>query len=126
MGLKEAWIIFAIGIMDFLSSPVIKPTKMIKLTDAAWLRATPGAIALAQSGRRADQDEGRGAAEGHFRLVDETSSLPETADRSSRVAAELCCTGGRTHTHTILFQCGLLLLLKKHAVKDECRFGFQL
>lgn len=122
MGLKEAWIIFVTGIMGFLSSPVIKPTKMIKLTDAAWLRATPGAVALAQSGRCAHQDEGRGAAEGHFRLVDETSSLPETTDRSSRVAAELCCT----HTHTILFQCGLLLLLKKHAVKDECRFGFQL
>lgn len=66
MGLKEAWILFVIGIMDFLSSLVIKPTKMIKLTDAAWLRATPGAIALAQSGRRADQDEGRGAAEGDF------------------------------------------------------------
>lgn len=75
-----------------------------ELTDAARLRAAPRAVALALPGGRAHQDEGRGTAEGHFRLVDETPSLSEAADRSSRVAAELCCTQTRTHTHTIPFQ----------------------
>lgn len=61
------------------------------LTNAARLRAAPGAVAFAEPGRRADQDERRGAAEGDLRLVDEAPPLPETARRSSGVAAKLGC-----------------------------------
>lgn len=62
-----------------------------KLTNATWLGAAPAAVAFTEPGRRADQDERRGAAEGDLRLVDEASSLPETALWSSRVATKLGC-----------------------------------
>lgn len=61
------------------------------LTNAARLRAAPGAVAFAESGRRADQDERRGAAEGDLRLVDEAPPFPETARWSSGVTAKLGC-----------------------------------
>lgn len=63
----------------------------MKLTDATRLFAAPGAVALAEPGCRADQDERRRTAEGDLRLVDEAPALPETTHWSSRVTTKLGC-----------------------------------
>lgn len=63
----------------------------MKLTNATRLFAAPGAVAFAEPGRRADQDERWRTAEGDLRLVDEAPALSKTTHWSSRVTTKLGC-----------------------------------
>lgn len=63
----------------------------MKLTNATWLCATPGAVTFTEPGCRADQDERWSTAEGDLRLVDEAPALSETTHWSSRVTTKFGC-----------------------------------
>lgn len=71
---------------------------MNEITDTALLGPTPGTITFTKSGCCADQNERWGTSEGHFWLIDETSSLSETTNWSTWVTTKLGCAHRDTHT----------------------------
>lgn len=73
------------------------------VTDTARLRSTPGAVAFTKSSRCADQYERLSAAEGHFWLIDEASSLSEATYWSPWVTTKLGCKH-RKQMYKVLLQ----------------------